>query len=139
MKLQLNRTIQNMQTCLGKVPVLKKNIYKQIINNTESAFQAHFIFSHKVLCVYYTTSNNNLLYDVKTSSSSRQEGKGKIFAIISHQAPIYLSDLSSSPLHSFPAAPLFCRHLSAQKTRLHTKSNGQRSFAYQSLSPCFCP
>ena len=39
------------------------------------------------------------------------------FQILSHQAP-HLPFGTSSPLHSFPAAPLFCRHLRVQNTIL---------------------
>ena len=37
----------------------------------------------------------------------------------------------TSPLHSFPAASLFCRHKVFKISSLHTKSSGQRCCSYQ--------
>ena len=40
----------------------------------------------------------------------------------------------SSPLHSFPAAPLLCSHLSVRMPSFHNKSSGQCSFSYQAVT-----
>ena len=45
-------------------------------------------------------------------------------------------------LHSFPAAPLFCRHIRVFRIpSFRTKSNGQRSFSYRAPTAWnqFCP
>ena len=62
--------------------------------------------------------------------------------IISHQAPIYLSELHL--LHSLPAAPLFYRHPSVQNTIVPNKVLWSALFllpgsSYLEPTPCFCP
>ena len=63
------------------------------------------------------------------------------FKIISHQA---LPFRTSSPLHSFPAAPLFYRHPNVQNTILPNKVLWSALFllpgsSYLEPTPCFCP
>ena len=60
--------------------------------------------------------------------------------IISHQAPIYLSEL----LHLYTAAPLFYGHPSVQNTILPNKVLWSALFlipgsSYLEPTPCFCP